>query len=86
MRVPVADTANSAAPLVNYSGLGALFTVNLRAGRDVLTVNGNSTSEAITVNTTTVTASGQAITYAATGFPVSRLLAGGGGRVDARAA
>ena len=59
--------ANDVDPVVNYSNLGANFTVDLlNGGEDRLIVNGNSSSEVITVNATTVTASGQPINYANT--------------------
>jgi hypothetical protein len=57
--------ANGAAPVVNYSNLGGLFTVDLLSGgEDRLVVHGNATGETITVTPTTVAASGQTITYA----------------------
>jgi hypothetical protein len=57
--------ANGADPVLQYSNLGATFLVDLlTGGEDRLVVSGNSTSETITVTPTTVTASGQAITYA----------------------
>ena len=52
--------ANGNDPVVNYSNLGATFTVNTLGGEDLLVVNGNTSSEVITVNATTVTASGAA--------------------------
>ncbi len=59
--------ANDEDPVLNYSNLGGLFTVDLlTGGQDRLVVYGNSTDETIDINTTpsTVQASGQTITYA----------------------
>jgi len=55
--------ANGASPVVNYSNLGATFTVNGGGGEDTLVVHGNETGETFTITDALVTVGGQTVNY-----------------------
>jgi hypothetical protein len=67
LRMTSTSASVGSVPVVNASSIGTTFTVDLLAGSDNLTVEGTQASEAITVNSTTVTVGAlKTVTYANT--------------------